>query len=228
MRSATGSRSRGSVTRAESAATATVGGRRCVRSSKTRATPSTAHSPSTPSSPRRSPRRYLTASPPGDAAPLTCAGVTTFKAIKVARVAPAETVAIFGVNGLGHLALQYAPHRRWVRHRSGHRRPQAHDGHRTWRRTMSSTALRLPIRSRRSWHSAAPMSLSSSRSRHVAQGVRPGLPVAARRGGHLVCVALPADDATLVCRSSTPSSTARLSSADRRHPTSPASSPCTP
>ena len=43
-----------------------------------------------------------------DAAPLSCAGVTTYKAIKVARVAPAETVAIFGVGGLGHLALQYA------------------------------------------------------------------------------------------------------------------------
>jgi alcohol dehydrogenase, propanol-preferring len=43
-----------------------------------------------------------------DAAPLTCAGVTTYKAIRVARVAPAEKVAIFGVGGLGHLALQYA------------------------------------------------------------------------------------------------------------------------
>ncbi|MEO6881071.1 MAG: zinc-dependent alcohol dehydrogenase [Mycobacteriaceae bacterium] len=43
-----------------------------------------------------------------DAAPLTCAGVTTYKAIKVARVAPAETVAVFGIGGLGHLAVQYA------------------------------------------------------------------------------------------------------------------------
>jgi alcohol dehydrogenase, propanol-preferring len=43
-----------------------------------------------------------------DAAPLTCAGVTTYKAIKVAEVAPAETVAVFGIGGLGHLALQYA------------------------------------------------------------------------------------------------------------------------
>jgi propanol-preferring alcohol dehydrogenase len=43
-----------------------------------------------------------------DAAPLTCAGVTTYKAIRVAKVAPAETVAVFGVGGLGHLALQYA------------------------------------------------------------------------------------------------------------------------
>ncbi|MFE2064313.1 zinc-dependent alcohol dehydrogenase [Streptomyces sp. NPDC059467] len=46
--------------------------------------------------------------PPFDAVPLTCAGVTTYKAIKVARVQPAERVAVFGVGGLGHLALQYA------------------------------------------------------------------------------------------------------------------------
>jgi propanol-preferring alcohol dehydrogenase len=43
-----------------------------------------------------------------DAAPLTCAGVTTFKAIKVAGVQPGETVSIVGIGGLGHLALQYA------------------------------------------------------------------------------------------------------------------------
>src|SRR5581483_2068074 len=43
-----------------------------------------------------------------DAAPLTCAGVTTYKAIKVAHVVPAERVAVFGVGGLGHLAVQYA------------------------------------------------------------------------------------------------------------------------
>jgi propanol-preferring alcohol dehydrogenase len=43
-----------------------------------------------------------------DAAPLTCAGVTTYKALKVGRVQPAELVAISGVGGLGHLALQYA------------------------------------------------------------------------------------------------------------------------
>jgi propanol-preferring alcohol dehydrogenase len=43
-----------------------------------------------------------------DAAPLTCAGVTTFKAIKVADVQPSERVVVFGIGGLGHLALQYA------------------------------------------------------------------------------------------------------------------------
>ncbi|MGW0988153.1 zinc-dependent alcohol dehydrogenase [Streptomyces sp. NPDC002486] len=45
---------------------------------------------------------------PRDAAPLTCAGVTTYKALKVAGVRPAQLVAISGVGGLGHLAVQYA------------------------------------------------------------------------------------------------------------------------
>lgn len=43
-----------------------------------------------------------------DAAPLTCAGVTTYKALKVAHPQPNETAMVVGVGGLGHLALQYA------------------------------------------------------------------------------------------------------------------------
>ncbi|ODA90097.1 alcohol dehydrogenase [Leifsonia xyli subsp. xyli] len=43
-----------------------------------------------------------------DAAPLTCAGVTAYVAVKTARVRPAERVVVFGVGGLGHLAVQYA------------------------------------------------------------------------------------------------------------------------
>ena len=42
------------------------------------------------------------------AAPLTCAGVTTYKAVKVSGARPSDLVAIYGVGGLGHLALQYA------------------------------------------------------------------------------------------------------------------------
>jgi propanol-preferring alcohol dehydrogenase len=45
---------------------------------------------------------------PVDAAPLTCAGVTTYKAVKLARIVPTELVSVVGVGGLGHLALQYA------------------------------------------------------------------------------------------------------------------------
>ena len=45
---------------------------------------------------------------PFDAAPLTCAGVTTYKAVKVSGAKPADLVAVWGIGGLGHLALQYA------------------------------------------------------------------------------------------------------------------------
>ncbi|WP_449063168.1 zinc-dependent alcohol dehydrogenase [Planomonospora algeriensis] len=45
---------------------------------------------------------------PAEAAPLTCAGVTTYKAVKVSGLRPAERAAIFGIGGLGHLAQQYA------------------------------------------------------------------------------------------------------------------------
>src|SRR5688500_12604536 len=45
---------------------------------------------------------------PFDAAPLTCAGVTTYKAVKVAGTRSSNLVAVFGVGGLGHLAIQHA------------------------------------------------------------------------------------------------------------------------
>jgi alcohol dehydrogenase, propanol-preferring len=43
-----------------------------------------------------------------EAAPLTCAGVTTYKAVKVAKARPSDLVAVYGIGGLGHLTLQYA------------------------------------------------------------------------------------------------------------------------
>jgi alcohol dehydrogenase, propanol-preferring len=56
--------------------------------------------------------RYIVEVPEGldpfDAAPLTCAGVTTYKAVKVAGTRSSDLVAVFGVGGLGHLAIQYA------------------------------------------------------------------------------------------------------------------------
>lgn len=45
---------------------------------------------------------------PREAAPVTCAGVTTYKAVKVAGTRSSDLVAIFGIGGLGHLAVQYA------------------------------------------------------------------------------------------------------------------------
>jgi propanol-preferring alcohol dehydrogenase len=45
---------------------------------------------------------------PLDAAPLTCAGVTTYKAVKVSGARSSDLVAVYGIGGLGHLAVQYA------------------------------------------------------------------------------------------------------------------------
>jgi alcohol dehydrogenase, propanol-preferring len=45
---------------------------------------------------------------PAEASPLTCAGVTTYKAVKVAGTRSSDLVAVFGIGGLGHLAVQYA------------------------------------------------------------------------------------------------------------------------
>lgn len=45
---------------------------------------------------------------PLDAAPLTCAGVTTYKAVKVSGARSSDLVAVWGIGGLGHLAIQYA------------------------------------------------------------------------------------------------------------------------
>ena len=45
---------------------------------------------------------------PLDAAPLTCAGVTTYKAVKVSGARSSDLVAVFGIGGLGHMAVQYA------------------------------------------------------------------------------------------------------------------------
>ncbi|PWN22467.1 putative ADH1-alcohol dehydrogenase I [Microstroma glucosiphilum] len=57
--------------------------------------------------------RHVTPIPDGlsleAAAPLLCAGVTVWKAVKTANLTPGQTVAIVGAGGgLGHLAVQYA------------------------------------------------------------------------------------------------------------------------
>lgn len=43
-----------------------------------------------------------------EAAPIICAGVTTYKGIKEADVRPGQWMVISGIGGLGHLAVQYA------------------------------------------------------------------------------------------------------------------------
>jgi alcohol dehydrogenase, propanol-preferring len=44
----------------------------------------------------------------GELAPILCAGVTTYKGIKETDVKPGEWLAVCGIGGLGHVAVQYA------------------------------------------------------------------------------------------------------------------------
>lgn len=46
--------------------------------------------------------------PPEQAAPLMCAGVTTYNALRRSHARGGDLVAVLGVGGLGHLALQYS------------------------------------------------------------------------------------------------------------------------
>ena len=56
--------------------------------------------------------RYVAHFPAGinftEMAPIICAGVTVYKGLKETEVKPGEWVAISGIGGLGHLAVQYA------------------------------------------------------------------------------------------------------------------------
>jgi D-arabinose 1-dehydrogenase-like Zn-dependent alcohol dehydrogenase len=45
---------------------------------------------------------------PANAAPLLCAGVTTYNALRNAKLRAGDLVAIQGIGGLGHLAVQFA------------------------------------------------------------------------------------------------------------------------
>ncbi len=45
---------------------------------------------------------------PEEAAPLLCAGITTYNALRNQDLRPGDHVAVQGIGGLGHLAIQYA------------------------------------------------------------------------------------------------------------------------
>lgn len=60
----------------------------------------------------KAPANYVARIPkdvdPVEIAPILCAGVTTYKALKISDAKPGDWVAIYGIGGLGHIALQYA------------------------------------------------------------------------------------------------------------------------
>jgi len=45
---------------------------------------------------------------PAEAAPLLCAGITTFNALRRSGAMPGDLVAVLGIGGLGHLGIQFA------------------------------------------------------------------------------------------------------------------------
>jgi D-arabinose 1-dehydrogenase-like Zn-dependent alcohol dehydrogenase len=45
---------------------------------------------------------------PAEAAPLLCAGITTFNALRHSGARPSDLVAVQGIGGLGHLGIQFA------------------------------------------------------------------------------------------------------------------------
>jgi D-arabinose 1-dehydrogenase-like Zn-dependent alcohol dehydrogenase len=47
---------------------------------------------------------------PIESAPLLCAGITTFNALRNCGAQPGDLVAVHGVGGLGHLGIQFAAH----------------------------------------------------------------------------------------------------------------------
>jgi D-arabinose 1-dehydrogenase-like Zn-dependent alcohol dehydrogenase len=46
--------------------------------------------------------------PPVEAAPIMCAGITTFNSLRHSGARPGDVVAVLGVGGLGHLGVQFA------------------------------------------------------------------------------------------------------------------------
>ena len=73
-----------------------------------RASPTTAATASTwlrRPAPSRGCRTELS---PIEAAPLSCAGITTFNALRNSGARPGDVVAVLGLGGLGHLGVQYA------------------------------------------------------------------------------------------------------------------------
>ncbi|MGW2404983.1 alcohol dehydrogenase catalytic domain-containing protein [Streptomyces sp. NPDC001739] len=52
--------------------------------------------------------RIPEALPAAEAAPMACAGVTTFNGLRRSPARPGDLVAVLGIGGLGHLGVQYA------------------------------------------------------------------------------------------------------------------------
>ena len=124
-----------------------------------------------------------------DAAPLSCAGVTTFKAIKIAGLQPGETALIVGIGGLGHLALQYA-HVLGARVIAVDVEGAKLDLARALGADYTVNAKTTDPVQAIADHGGADVAVVTAASARTFEQAYASL----RRGGRLVCVGLPADD----------------------------------
>lgn len=127
-----------------------------------------------------------------DAAPLTCAGVTTYKAVKVARVVPAERVAVFGIGGLGHMAVQYARLVGGLVTAVDIEQGKLDLAAELGADHLVNAAETDPVEAIRAVGGADVAVVLAASPKPFAQAYR-----SLRRGGRLVMVALPADDAAI-------------------------------
>lgn len=140
--------------------------------------------------------KYVVPVPDGissiEAAPLSCAGLTTYKALKVAQVAPTERIGIFGIGGLGHLAVQYARIMGGTVVAIDVDEPKLDLARELGAEHVVNAATTDPIQA-----------IQDLGGLDVALVLAASAPVFAqafaslRRGGRLVCVGMPADGATM-------------------------------
>ena len=130
-----------------------------------------------------------------DAAPLRCAGVTTYKAIKVARVVPAEDWSPSSASGAS-ATWRCSTRASSARSSSGrHRRRQSCRWPRSWAPTsVVNATTRRPGRGDRR-PLAAPMWLLCLAASPASPSIRPTARCVAAGGS--CCVALPADNGAL-------------------------------
>ncbi len=137
--------------------------------------------------------KYVVPVPDGitsmDAAPLTCAGVTTYKALKVAKIVPTERVAIFGIGGLGHLAVQYAAIMGGTVIAVDIEEPKLELAHELGAHHLVNAASGDPVAAIQALGGADVAVVLAASPRVFEQAFS-----SLNRGGRLICVALPADE----------------------------------
>ena len=107
-RSATGSGSPGCAARAGGAAGAVAAGRTSARTRCSPAGTPTAATPSWPWCPRRSPTGCRTRWTTSTAAPLLCAGIVGYRALRRAELPPGGRLGIYGFGASAHVVAQVA------------------------------------------------------------------------------------------------------------------------